>query len=50
MNLENLEPDCHVDDIAAAIERDGACIVRDVLTPETLKLLEEDLLPLIERT
>lgn len=50
MSLETLNPDCTVDDIAAAIERDGACIVRDVLSPETLAGLDAELTPLIDRT
>jgi hypothetical protein len=36
VNLETFEPDCDIEAIVAAIERDGACIVRDVLSPETL--------------
>lgn len=50
MSLETLNPDCDVDDIVAAIERDGACIVRDVLSPETLAGLDAELTPLIDRT
>lgn len=50
MNLETLGPDCDVADVVAAIERDGACIVRDALSPGTLACLDEDVAPLIERT
>lgn len=50
MKLETLGPDCEVDDILAAIERDGACIVRDLLSPETLRSIDEDVAPLIDRT
>lgn len=50
MDLETLKSDCDVEGIVAAIERDGACIVRDVLSPETLARLDEDLMPLIDRT
>ena len=50
MNLETLGPDCGVDDIVAAIERDGACIIRDALSAETLAGLDVELMPLIDRT
>ena len=50
MKLATLGPGCAVDDIVVAIDRDGACIVRDVLTPETLARIDEDVTPLIERT
>lgn len=50
MNLETLRPDCAVEDIVAAIERDGACIVRDVLSSEELARLDADVKPLIELT
>jgi ectoine hydroxylase-related dioxygenase (phytanoyl-CoA dioxygenase family) len=50
VNLETLRPDCAVEDIVAAIERDGACIVRDVLSSEELARLDADVKPLIELT
>ncbi|WP_173009981.1 phytanoyl-CoA dioxygenase family protein [Mycolicibacterium sp. P9-64] len=50
MNLETLGPERDVADVVAAIERDGACIVRDVLSPETLGSLDAELTPLIDRT
>jgi ectoine hydroxylase-related dioxygenase (phytanoyl-CoA dioxygenase family) len=50
VKLETLQPVCTVDDIVAAIDRDGACIVRDVLSPDALARLDEDVTPLIERT
>jgi ectoine hydroxylase-related dioxygenase (phytanoyl-CoA dioxygenase family) len=50
VKLETLGPDCSVDDIEAVIERDGACIVRDVLSAEMLAQLDQDVLPLIDRT
>jgi ectoine hydroxylase-related dioxygenase (phytanoyl-CoA dioxygenase family) len=50
VKLETLQPACTVDDIVAAIDRDGACIVRDLLSPDALARLDEDVTPLIERT
>lgn len=50
VKLETLNPDCTVDEIVTAIERDGACIVRDLLSPETLDSLDADLMPLIDQT
>jgi hypothetical protein len=50
VKLETLGPDCSVDDIAVAIDRDAACIVRDLLSPETLARVDEDVAPLVERT
>lgn len=50
MKLETLAPDCNVDDIVALLERDGACIVRDLLSPESLRRIDADVAPLIDRT
>ena len=50
MSLEVLSPDCTVQDIVRAMERDGACIIRDVLSPEQLQTLQAELLPLIDQT
>ena len=50
MTLQTLNPDCTVEDIVAAMDRDGACIIRNVLSPERLKALQEDTAPWIERT
>ena len=50
MSLQTLSPDCTVEEIAAAMERDGAVIIRDVLSPEKLKALQEDVAPWIEQT
>ena len=50
MKLETLSPGRTIADIVTAIDRAGACIVRDVLSPETLARLDEDMTPLIERT
>lgn len=50
MNLQTLAPDCTVDDIVDAIDRDGACIVRDLLSPQALASLDRDIEPVLERT
>jgi hypothetical protein len=50
VSLETLGPDCGVADILTVITRDGACIVADVLSSETLTSLDEGVAPLIERT
>jgi ectoine hydroxylase-related dioxygenase (phytanoyl-CoA dioxygenase family) len=50
VTLQTLAPHCDVADIVTAIDADGACIVRDVLPPETLSRLDDELTPLIERT
>jgi ectoine hydroxylase-related dioxygenase (phytanoyl-CoA dioxygenase family) len=50
VKLETLAPDCDATDVVAAVERDGACIVRDLLSSETLARLDEATRPLIDRT
>lgn len=50
MSLETLAPDVKPHDIAKALQRDGACIVRDVLDPEALARVNADLAPWIERS
>jgi ectoine hydroxylase-related dioxygenase (phytanoyl-CoA dioxygenase family) len=50
VELETLPPGSDVADILTAIDRDGACIVRDALSPETLAELDGDVMPLLERT
>lgn len=50
MDLQRLKPDCTVADIVAAMERDGACIIENLLSPEQLKALQEETAPLIEQT
>lgn len=50
MGLQTLDPDCRVADIVAALDRDGACIIRNVLAPEMLTALEADVTPWIEQT
>ncbi len=50
MSLETLAPDSKPVDIVAALQRDGACIVREVLDAETLERLNADLAPWIERS
>lgn len=50
MSLVVLGPDCTVADIVRAMERDGACIIRDVLSPEQLQILRADVMPWIDQT
>ncbi|WP_182349591.1 phytanoyl-CoA dioxygenase family protein [Tomitella gaofuii] len=50
MKLQTLPPDCSVDEIVAAIGRDGGCIVRDVLSEDALAALDGDVTRLIEQT
>lgn len=50
MGLQTLNPDCTVDDIVIAMERDGACIIRNALSPEDLKELQAETAPWIEQT
>jgi ectoine hydroxylase-related dioxygenase (phytanoyl-CoA dioxygenase family) len=50
MSLQTLAPDSKASEIVAAMQRDGACIVRDVLDPEALARLDADLKPWIDRS
>jgi ectoine hydroxylase-related dioxygenase (phytanoyl-CoA dioxygenase family) len=50
MSLQTLAPDSKASEIVAAMQRDGACIVRDVLDSETLTRLGADLKPWIDRS
>ena len=50
MTLQTLPPDAKASEIVAAMQRDGACIVRDVLSKETLARLNADLKPWIDRS
>jgi len=50
MTLQTLSPDSKASEIVASIQRDGACIVRDVLSPDALARLDADLAPWIERS
>ncbi len=50
MSLETLAPDAKASEVAAALQRDGACIVRDVLSPEQLDRIDADVTPWIERS
>jgi hypothetical protein len=50
MGLQTLHPKCTVDEIMSAMKRDGGCIVRDVLSSATLKSLDSDVGPWIERS
>jgi hypothetical protein len=50
MTLETLAPDCSTSDILAAMERDGGCIIRDLLSRETCDAIDADTRPWIERS
>ena len=50
MKIETLSSTCSADEIIKAMRRDGACIVRDLLSEEDLSLLNTDLKPWIDRT
>lgn len=50
MGLQTLDPDCSVADIVAAMDRDGACIIRNALPPEKLQALIADVTPWIDQT
>ncbi len=50
MSLQTLAPDSKASEIVAAMQRDGACIVRDVLSEESLARLDADLKPWIDRS
>ncbi len=48
--LDTLAPDTPLDDITAALERDGAVIVRDVLGPGAVDRVNAELQPYIDAT
>ena len=48
--LNTFDADAGADSVAAAIERDGYAIVRELLDPETLARLTDDLAPHLEAT
>jgi len=50
MGIQTLNPDCTVEEIVSAMERDGACIIRDVLSPGDLKELQAETAPWIDQT
>lgn len=50
MKIKTLSSACSADEILKAMRRDGACIVRDLLSEEDLSLLNTDLKPWIDRT
>ncbi len=50
MPLETLPPDCKTEDILAVLERDGGCIVADLLAPEDLDRVAAETEPWIERS
>jgi len=50
MSLQTLSRDCTIQDILAALAKDGACIVKDVLSQDELVAIDADLNPLIDQT
>jgi ectoine hydroxylase-related dioxygenase (phytanoyl-CoA dioxygenase family) len=50
MSLQTLPPNSKDSEIVAAMQADGACIVRDVLPADALARLEADLMPWIDRS
>lgn len=50
MGLQTLNHDCTVEEIIRAMKRDGACIVRDVLSSEMLRSVNADVDPWIEQS
>lgn len=50
MSLQTLAPDCKAGEIVAAMQEDGACIVRDLLSEAQLDRLAADLEPWIDRS
>src|SRR5581483_5202471 len=47
--LSRLSPEARVDDVVAALERDGGVVIEGFLAPDTLAGLRRDLAPLLER-
>ena len=50
MSLDTLAPDSSTEPILAAVDRDGACIVRDVLSKEEVDAIDAETAPFIERS
>ena len=50
VTLQTLAPDTPADDIAAVVERDGACILRDAIGPAELARLDDELRPYVDAT
>ena len=50
MSLQTLDPDCGTAAILAAMERDGAAIIRDVIDADTVSRMTGEVMPFIERT
>jgi ectoine hydroxylase-related dioxygenase (phytanoyl-CoA dioxygenase family) len=50
MSLQTLAPDSKPGEIVDALKRDGACIIRDLLSEEELARVNADLAPWIERS
>ncbi len=50
VQLETLPADTPVDDIIEIFKRDGACIVKDVLSPDDVSQTMSEVMPYVERT
>ena len=50
MSIETLPPDCSIEDIIRGMQRDGACVIRDLLDEETLSRLNAEPKPWIDRS
>lgn len=50
VQLETLPADTQVDDIIEIFKRDGACIVKDVLSPDVVSKTMSEVMPYVERT
>ncbi len=50
MSLQMLPPDCKESAVVAAVQRDGACIVTNVLCEDTLASINDDVTPWIDRS
>jgi len=48
--LQTLTPQCSVEDVAQAVERDGAVIIKDLIPTETVKQMVKEVSPFIEAT
>jgi ectoine hydroxylase-related dioxygenase (phytanoyl-CoA dioxygenase family) len=50
MGLEHFAPDAHADDVHAALARDGACVVDDVLDAATVAAIRAEIEPVLATT
>lgn len=48
--LETLPATASIDDILAVIGRDGACILKDVLSPEQVARIRDEIMPFVDAT